>query len=173
MELPGEVAKAFPSAPKGNHNIFSPSGTILERGMWATTIMSLSLTIALGSYVSMCASDAREDEKFFEVVLLLQVDHHLRLLPVLCGLHLVLFHVVSRRHRPVSRYCDSKKGGSGSVGSRRKALPKPQLAVRIVEGCLTRGSTIPVDALTLLLNIMMPTIFIAIFLILLWMHRRN
>ena len=63
---PGEVEDAFPSSPKGVHNIFSPSGTMLERGMWSTTIMSISLTIALGSYVSMCASDAREDEKFFK-----------------------------------------------------------------------------------------------------------
>ena len=48
--FPGEVEDAFPSSPKGVHNIFSPSGTMLERGMWSTTIMSISVSFSLFPY---------------------------------------------------------------------------------------------------------------------------
>ena len=36
----------------------------------------------------------------------------------------------------------------------------------------TEGIRYPVDAMTILLNVMMPIIFISIFLISLWMHRK-
>ena len=172
---PGEVEKAFPSSPKGVHNIFSPSGTMLERGMWSTTIMSISLTIALGSYVSMCASDAREDEKFFKkwyatfkwiiifgyfLYFVAYILFYLMLSTAAIGLF--------------PRYCDTKKGGSGSVWLTEKSFQSDGKGdYEIVEGCLREGIRYPVDAMTLLLNIAMPVIFIAIFLISLWMHRKE
>lgn len=174
-DLPGQVEKAFPSAPKGRHNIFSPSGTILERGMWATTIMSLSLTIALGSYVSMCASDAREDEKFFKkwysyFKWIIIFGYFLYFV----GYILFYFMLSAAAIGLFPRYCDSVKGGSGSVWLTNESFTGPNAdgEYEIVEGCLTEGIRYPVDAMTLLLNIMMPTIFIAIFLISLWMHRK-
>ena len=174
-DFPGEVEKAFPSAPKGPHNIFSPSGTILERGMWSTTIMSLSLTIALGSYVSMCASDAREDEKFFKkwysyFKWIIIFGYFLYFV----GYILFYFMLSAAAIGLFPRYCDSVKGGSGSVWLTNESFTGPNAdgEYEIVEGCLTEGIRYPVDAMTLLLNIMMPTIFIAIFLISLWMHRK-
>ena len=173
-DFPGEVEKAFPSAPKGPHNIFSPSGTILERGMWSTTIMSLSLTIALGSYVSMCASDAREDEKFFKkwysyFKWIIIFGYFLYFV----GYIFFYFMLSAAAIGLFPRYCDSRKGGSGSVWLTEKSFTlNGEGEYEIVEGCLTEGIRYPVDAMTLLLNIMMPTIFIAIFLISLWMHRK-
>ena len=173
-DFPGEVEKAFPSAPKGPHNIFSPSGTILERGMWSTTIMSLSLTIALGSYVSMCASDAREDEKFFKkwysyFKWIIIFGYFLYFV----GYILFYFMLSAAAIGLFPRYCDSVKGGSGSVWLTEKSFTRNGAGeYEIVEGCLTEGIRYPVDAMTILLNVMMPIIFIAIFLISLWMHRK-
>ena len=173
-DFPGEVEKAFPSAPKGPHNIFSPSGTILERGMWSTTIMSLSLTIALGSYVSMCASDAREDEKFFKkwysyFKWIIIFGYFLYFV----GYIFFYFMLSAAAIGLFPRYCDSRKGGSGSVWLTEKSFTlNGDGEYEIVEGCLTEGIRYPVDAMTILLNVMMPIIFISIFLISLWMHRK-
>lgn len=173
-DFPGEVEKAFPSAPKGPHNIFSPSGTILERGMWSTTIMSLSLTIALGSYVSMCASDAREDEKFFKkwysyFKWIIIFGYFLYFV----GYIFFYFMLSAAAIGLFPRYCDSVKGGSGSVWLTEKSFTlNGEGEYEIVEGCLTEGIRYPVDAMTILLNVMMPIIFISIFLISLWMHRK-
>jgi hypothetical protein len=72
------------------------------------------------------------------------------------------------------RYCDTKKGGSGSVWLTEKSFRKnADDEIEIVEGCLREGIRYPVDAMTLLLNFAMPVIFLGIFLISLWMHRKE
>ena len=45
--------------------------------------------------------------------------------------------------------------------------------IEIVEGCMREGIRYPVDAMTMLLNFAMPLIFLGIFLISLWMHRKE
>jgi hypothetical protein len=144
-------------------------------GNYNDGVFCLQLTIALGSYVSMCASDAREDEKFFKkwyatfkwiiifgyfLYFVAYILFYLMLSTAAIGLF--------------PRYCDTKKGGSGSVWLTEKSFRKNEKdEIEIVEGCLREGIRYPVDAMTLLLNCAMPVIFVGIFLISLWMHRKE
>ena len=59
------MIESFGEQHIGEDYSLSPSGTILVRGMRSTTCLTFSLIVGLASYVSMCLSDAREDQKFF------------------------------------------------------------------------------------------------------------
>ena len=49
----------------GGGDTFSPSSTILFRGILSTALLSVSLAIGLGAYLSLLLSNCREDERFY------------------------------------------------------------------------------------------------------------
>ena len=154
------MIESFGEQHIGEHYSFSPSGTILVRGMRSTTCLTFSLIVGLASYVSMCLSDAREDMKFFikwyscfKWIILAGYCLYV------AGFTLFYLMVAASAYALFPMYCGAKRGVlSNSVWLDTKvdfdASGAPQ------EGCFIKGMKDPVGDTTLILNIMMPAILL-------------
>ena len=154
------MIESFGEQHIGEDYSFSPSGTILVRGMRSTTCLTFSLIVGLASYVSMCLSDAREDQKFFvkwyswfKWIILAGYCLYV------AGFTLFYLMVAASAYALFPMYCGAKRGVlSNSVWLDTKvdfdASGAPQ------EGCFIKGMKDPVGDTTLILNIMMPAILL-------------
>ena len=154
------MIESFGEQHIGEDYSFSPSGTILVRGMRSTTCLTFSLIVGLASYVSMCLSDAREDQKFFvkwyswfKWIILAGYCLYV------AGFTLFYLMVSASAYALFPMYCGAKRGVlSNSVWLDTKvdfdASGAPQ------EGCFIKGMKDPVGDTTLILNIMMPLILL-------------
>lgn len=154
------MIKSFGEQHIGEDYSLSPSGTILVRGMRSTTCLTFSLIVGLASYVSMCLSDAREDQKFFikwyswfKWIILSGYCLYV------AGFTLFYLMVAASAYALFPMYCGAKRGVlSNSVWLDTKvdfdASGAPQ------EGCFIKGMKDPVGDTTLILNIMMPAILL-------------
>ena len=154
------MIESFGEQRIGEDYSFSPSGTILVRGMRSTTCLTFSLIVGLASYVSMCLSDAREDQKFFikwyswfKWIILSGYCLYV------AGFTLFYLMVAASAYALFPMYCGAKRGVlSNSVWLDTKvdfdASGAPQ------EGCFIKGMKDPVGDTTLILNIMMPAILL-------------
>ena len=153
------MIESFGEQRIGEDYSFSPSGTILVRGMRSTTCLTFSL-VGLASYVSMCLSDAREDQKFFvkwyswfKWIILAGYCLYV------AGFTLFYLMVSASAYALFPMYCGAKRGSlSNSVwldtASDFDLNGKPK------EGCFIKGMKDPVGDTTLILNIMMPLILL-------------
>ena len=154
------MIESFGEQNIGEDYSLSPSGTILVRGMRSTTCLTFSLIVGLASYVSMCLSDAREDQKFFikwyswfKWIILSGYCLYV------AGFTLFYLMVAASAYALFPMYCGAKRGVlSNSVWLDTKvdfdASGAPQ------EGCFIKGMKDPVGDTTLILNIMMPAILL-------------
>ena len=154
------MIESFGEQHIGEDYSLSPSGTILVRGMRSTTCLTFSLIVGLASYVSMCLSDAREDQKFFikwyswfKWIILSGYCLYV------AGFTLFYLMVAASAYALFPMYCGAKRGVlSNSVWLDTKvdfdASGAPQ------EGCFIKGMKDPVGDTTLILNIMMPLILL-------------
>lgn len=153
------MIESFGEQNIGEDYSLSPSGTILVRGMRSTTCLTFSLIVGLASYVSMCLSDAREDQKFFikwyswfKWIILSGYCLYV------AGFTLFYLMVAASAYALFPMYCGAKRGVlSNSVWLDTKLDFKdgaPQ------EGCFIKGMKDPVGDTTLILNIMMPAILL-------------
>ena len=154
------MIESFREQHIGEDYSLSPSGTILVRGMRSTTCLTFSLIVGLASYVSMCLSDAREDQKFFikwyswfKWIILTGYCLYV------AGFTLFYLMVAASAYALFPMYCGAKRGFlSNSVWLDTKSdfdsSGKPQ------EGCFIKGMKDPVGDTTLMLNIMMPAILL-------------
>ena len=153
------MIESFGEQRIGEDYSFSPSGTILVRGMRSTTCLTFSLIVGLASYVSMCLSDAREDQKFFvkwyswfKWIILAGYCLYV------AGFTLFYLMVSASVYGLFPMYCGAKRGVlSNSVWLDTTSDfddngPK--------EGCFIKGMKDPVGDTTLILNIMMPLILL-------------
>jgi len=153
------MIESFGEQRIGEDYSFSPSGTILVRGMRSTTCLTFSLIVGLASYVSMCLSDAREDQKFFvkwyswfKWIILAGYCLYV------AGFTLFYLMVSASVYGLFPMYCGAKRGVlSNSVWLNTTSDfddngPK--------EGCFIKGMKDPVGDTTLILNIMMPLILL-------------
>ena len=159
------MIKSFGEQHIGEDYSLSPSGTILVRGMRSTTCLTLSLIVGLASYVSMCLSDAREDQKFFikwyswfKWIILTGYCLYV------AGFTLFYLMVAASAYALFPMYCGAKRGflsnsvwldtKSDFVQTQGPNYGNPQ------EGCFIKGMKDPVGDTTLMLNIMMPFILL-------------
>ena len=153
------MIESFGEQHIGEDYSLSPSGTILVRGMRSTTCLTFSLIVGLASYVSMCLSDAREDQKFFikwyswfKWIILAGYCLYV------AGFTLFYLMVSASVYGLFPMYCGAKRGVlSNSVWLDTTSDfddngPK--------EGCFIKGMKDPVGDTTLILNIMMPLILL-------------
>ena len=153
------MIESFGEQHIGEDYSFSPSGTILVRGMRSTTCLTFSLIVGLASYVSMCLSDAREDQKFFikwyscfKWIILAGYCLYV------AGFTLFYLMVSASVYGLFPMYCGAKRGSlSNSVWLDTTSdfdVNGPK------EGCFIKGMKDPVGDTTLILNIMMPLILL-------------
>mmetsp|Transcript_1856 Transcript_1856/g.7454 ORF Transcript_1856/g.7454 Transcript_1856/m.7454 type:complete len:286 (-) Transcript_1856:1697-2554(-) len=155
------MIESFGEQHIGEDYSLSPSGTILVRGMRSTTCLTFSLIVGLASYVSMCLSDAREDQKFFikwyswfKWIILTGYCLYV------AGFTLFYLMVSASAYALFPMYCGAKRGFlSNSVWLDTKSdfnlnTGNPK------EGCFIKGMKDPVGDTTLILNIMMPLILL-------------
>ena len=154
------MIESFGEQHIGEHYSFSPSGTILVRGMRSTTCLTFSLIVGLASYVSMCLSDAREDQKFFvkwyswfKWIILAGYCLYV------AGFTLFYLMVSASVYGLFPMYCGAKRGSlSNSVWL--DTTSDFDLNGKPKEGCFIKGMKDPVGDTTLILNIMMPLILL-------------
>ena len=159
------MIESFGEQHIGENYSFSPSGTILVRGMRSTTCLTFSLIVGLASYVSMCLSDAREDQKFFvkwyswfKWIILTGYCLYV------AGFTLFYLMVAASAYALFPMYCGAKRGflsnsvwldtKSDFVQTQGPNYGNPQ------EGCFIKGMKDPDGDTTLMLNIMMPFILL-------------
>ena len=159
------MIESFGEQHIGEDYSLSPSGTILVRGMRSTTCLTFSLIVGLASYVSMCLSDAREDQKFFikwyswfKWIILTGYCLYV------AGFTLFYLMVAASAYALFPMYCGAKRGflsnsvwldtKSDFVQTQGPNYGNPQ------EGCFIKGMKDPVGDTTLMLNIMMPFILL-------------
>ena len=154
------MIESFGEQHIGEDYSFSPSGTILVRGMRSTTCLTFSLIVGLASYVSMCLSDAREDQKFFvkwyswfKWIILAGYCLYV------AGFTLFYLMVSASAYALFPMYCGAKRGFlSNSVWLDTTSDFDDNGAPK--EGCFIKGMKDPVGDTTLILNIMMPLILL-------------
>ena len=154
------MIESFGEQRIGEDYSFSPSGTILVRGMRSTTCLTFSLIVGLASYVSMCLSDAREDQKFFvkwyswfKWIILAGYCLYV------AGFTLFYLMVSASAYALFPMYCGAKRGSlSNSVWL--DTTSDFDLNGKPKEGCFIKGMKDPVGDTTLILNIMMPLILL-------------
>ena len=154
------MIESFGEQHIGEDYSFSPSGTILVRGMRSTTCLTFSLIVGLASYVSMCLSDAREDQKFFvkwyswfKWIILAGYCLYV------AGFTLFYLMVSASAYALFPMYCGAKRGSlSNSVWL--DTTSDFDLNGKPKEGCFIKGMKDPVGDTTLILNIMMPLILL-------------
>ena len=154
------MIESFGEQRIGEDYSFSPSGTILVRGMRSTTCLTFSLIVGLASYVSMCLSDAREDMKFF---IKWYTCFKWIILAGYCiyvaGFTLFYLMVSASVYGLFPMYCGAKRGSlSNSVWL--DTTSDFDLNGKPKEGCFIKGMKDPVGDTTLILNIMMPLILL-------------
>ena len=154
------MIESFGEQHIGEDYSLSPSGTILVRGMRSTTCLTFSLIVGLASYVSMCLSDAREDQKFFvkwyswfKWIILAGYCLYV------AGFTLFYLMVSASAYALFPMYCGAKRGSlSNSVWL--DTTSDFDLNGKPKEGCFIKGMKDPVGDTTLILNIMMPLILL-------------